>query len=29
MPLYYYSGDKNIGEINGDGIEGVWHLVKP
>lgn len=29
QPLYLYSGDKKIGDINGDGIGGVWHLAKP
>lgn len=29
MPLYYYAKDKNPGDINGDGVGGVWHLVKP
>ena len=28
-PLYYYSGDKNPGDVTGDGIAGVWHLAKP
>lgn len=27
--LYFYSGDKNAGDINGDGIEGTWHIVTP
>lgn len=26
-PLYYYSQDSAAGDINGDGIEGVWHLA--
>ncbi len=29
QPLYLYSGDKKIGDINGDGIGGVWKLAKP
>lgn len=29
MPLYYYSKDKAIGDILGDGVNGTWHLVKP
>ncbi len=29
MPLYYYSGDKKPGDITGDGVGGVWHIVKP
>ncbi len=28
-PLYYYVQDKKPGEINGDGVGGVWHIVKP
>jgi len=28
-PLYYYSSDKKAGDVLGDGIGGVWHLVKP
>ena len=28
-PLYLYSGDKKIGDINGDGIGGVWRLARP
>jgi predicted lipoprotein with Yx(FWY)xxD motif len=27
MPLYYYSKDVKAGDISGDGIGGVWHLV--
>lgn len=27
-PLYYYSGDKKVGDTNGDGIGGVWHVAK-
>lgn len=26
-PLYNYSGDANPGDITGDGLGGVWHLV--
>jgi predicted lipoprotein with Yx(FWY)xxD motif len=29
MPLYYYAKDKNPGDILGDGVGGIWHLVKP
>ena len=29
MPLYYYSGDTQPGDINGDGVGGIWHLAKP
>jgi len=28
-PLYLYSKDKSIGDINGDGVGGVWRLAKP
>lgn len=29
MPVYYYSPDKKTGDVLGDGVGGVWHLVKP
>ncbi len=29
MPLYYYSKDTKAGDIMGDGVGGIWHLVKP
>ncbi|VAW21204.1 hypothetical protein MNBD_ALPHA11-597, partial [hydrothermal vent metagenome] len=29
QPLYLFIGDKNIGDINGDGKNGVWRLAKP
>ncbi len=28
-PLYRYAGDFQAGEVNGDGIGGVWHVAKP
>lgn len=28
-PLYYYYQDKNAGDVLGDGIGGIWHLVSP
>jgi len=28
MPLYYYVGDKKTGDVNGNGIGGVWSVVK-
>jgi predicted lipoprotein with Yx(FWY)xxD motif len=28
-PLYTYSGDAHPGEINGEGIDGAWHVVAP
>jgi predicted lipoprotein with Yx(FWY)xxD motif len=29
MPLYLYSGDDKPGDINGDGLDGAWHLARP
>jgi len=26
-PLYFYIGDAAVGDTNGDGVGGVWHLV--
>lgn len=28
-PLYYYASDKKPGDINGDGVGKVWHIIKP
>lgn len=28
MPLYYWAGDKKPGDTRGDGVGGVWHVVK-
>ncbi|MCL6096729.1 MAG: hypothetical protein M1444_03590 [Patescibacteria group bacterium] len=28
-PLYYYATDAKAGDITGDGVGGVWHIVKP
>lgn len=28
-PLYLYSGDTRIGDVNGDGIDGVWNISRP
>ena len=28
-PLYYFAGDTNPGQRNGDGVGGVWHVVTP
>ncbi len=28
-PLYTYSGDSAPGQTNGEGIQGVWHVVTP
>lgn len=27
-PLYYYAPDKVPGDIKGDGVHGVWHIVE-
>ncbi|HEV3245431.1 MAG TPA: hypothetical protein VG102_03660 [Candidatus Paceibacterota bacterium] len=29
MPLYFYIGDKNSGDVNGQGFGKVWYVVKP
>jgi len=29
MPIYYYSKDQAAGDINGQGVGGVWFLVSP
>jgi predicted lipoprotein with Yx(FWY)xxD motif len=28
-PLYRYAGDVQAGDVNGDGVGGVWHVAKP
>lgn len=28
-PLYYYSGDKNVGDVNGHNLGNVWHVLSP
>lgn len=28
-PLYYYSGDANPGDVNGEAVGGVWYVAKP
>lgn len=28
MPLYYWAGDKKPGDTRGDGVGGVWHVIK-
>jgi len=28
-PLYLFSKDKSVGDTNGDGVGGVWHLARP
>jgi predicted lipoprotein with Yx(FWY)xxD motif len=27
IPLYYFAGDKAVGDTTGDGVGGVWHLA--
>src|SRR4030095_2667287 len=27
IPLYYFAGDNAVGDVNGDGVGGVWHLA--
>jgi predicted lipoprotein with Yx(FWY)xxD motif len=27
-PLYFFAGDQKTGDRNGDGVNGVWHVVK-
>ncbi|GAB3019628.1 hypothetical protein [Bowmanella dokdonensis] len=29
MPLYFFAGDSQKGQANGDGVGGVWHAVQP
>ncbi len=29
MPLYYYAKDQKVGDMQGDGVDGTWHIVKP
>lgn len=28
-PLYYFTGDKNPGDIKGQGVNNVWHVLSP
>lgn len=28
-PLYYWIKDSKAGDKTGDGVQGVWHIVKP
>ncbi|MEW6720073.1 MAG: hypothetical protein AB1346_06465, partial [Thermodesulfobacteriota bacterium] len=28
-PLYYFAGDKKAGDMTGEGMGGVWYIVKP
>ena len=27
-PMYYFAGDKKVGDMMGDGMGGVWHVIK-
>lgn len=27
-PLYYFVGDQEAGDVNGDGLDGVWHIIE-
>jgi hypothetical protein len=27
-PLYYFAGDRGPGDVEGDGLGGVWHAVR-
>ncbi|HSX08849.1 MAG TPA: hypothetical protein VLF93_01740 [Candidatus Saccharimonadales bacterium] len=29
MPLYYFASDTKAGDLMGDGVGGIWHIVKP
>ena len=29
QPLYYWVKDKKVGDTTGDGVGGVWHVVRP
>ncbi|MCW8877205.1 MAG: hypothetical protein OQK51_09105 [Kangiellaceae bacterium] len=29
LPLYFYAGDSQAGDINGDGVGSVWYLARP
>jgi len=28
QPLYTWIGDQKVGDTNGDGVQGVWHIAK-
>jgi len=28
MPLYFYAGDAAAGDVNGEGVGGVWHVAR-
>ena len=29
LPLYLYAGDSKAGEVNGQGVGGIWHVIAP
>jgi predicted lipoprotein with Yx(FWY)xxD motif len=29
MPLYYWTKDKKMGDVTGDGVKGVWDAARP
>jgi predicted lipoprotein with Yx(FWY)xxD motif len=29
FPLYLYAGDSKAGEVNGQGVGGIWHAIAP
>jgi len=29
LPLYLYSKDRKPGDVNGDGVDGLWRLARP
>ncbi len=29
QPLYLYIGDSMPGDVDGDGIDGIWHVARP
>lgn len=28
-PLYFWQGDQKAGDMNGDNVGGVWHVIRP
>jgi len=29
LPLYLYAGDSKAGDVNGQGVGGIWHVIAP
>lgn len=29
LPLYYYFGDKEVTDVNGQGVNNVWYVIAP